>query len=123
MARMSVRAFDRVLNGVIDELPDEFRVLLERVPVVVEREPPPAVWDEMEAPEELLGLFMGPPIEEWERADAPPETAMIYLFQNALEDSCATRAELAGQIRITLLHELGHCLGFDEDGLDRIGLG
>ena len=70
----------------------------------------------------LMGLFVGPPMSEWNRPDAPPETAVIYIFQGPLEESCASRKELGDQIRITLFHELGHCLGFDEDGLKRIGL-
>lgn len=123
--RVSSSDFDQVLHGAIESLPEEFRALLEVVPVVID------LWPSKElaasvgdggGTEDLMGLYVGPPLAEWNRGDAPPETAVIYLFQRPLEGSCRTRAELAEQIRITLFHELGHCLGFDEGGLGRIGL-
>ncbi len=123
MVRISDKAFERVLTEVIASLPAEFAALLERVPVIVDPWPSDEIHETVEAADELLGLFVGPSVAEWEATDMPPETAVIYLFREALEDTCATIVELKDQIRITLLHELGHCVGFDEDGLDRIGLG
>ena len=122
MVRVPDEVFDDILQGVIAELPDEFAVLLERVPVIVDPLPSAELFAVVEDAEDLLGLFVGPTVAEWDATDAPPETTVIYLFQRNLEDACFTRAELAEQIRITLLHELGHCLGFDEDGLERLGL-
>lgn len=123
MVRMSEREFDAVLQGVIGELPDEFAAVLDEVPVIVDLRPSKEIAAEVEAPEELLGLFLGPSRAEIDALEGMPETSVILLFQRHLERECATRDELAEQIRVTLLHELGHFIGFDEDGLDRIGLG
>jgi len=125
MVRLSEKEFDRVLQSAIASLPPQFREVLDFVPVVVDPWPSDELLDTVEDgrdDDDLMGLFVGPPISQWRRADAPPETALIYVFQGPLEDSCDTRKELEAQIRITLFHELGHCLGFDEEGLKRIGL-
>lgn len=114
--------FDALLERAIADLPAPFAELLERVPVIVDPIPSPALFAVVEDAEELLGLFVGPTLEDWDATDAAPETAVIYLFQRHLEEACATRAELEHQIRITLFHELGHALGFDEEGLTRLGL-
>ena len=48
---------------------------------------------------------------------------MIYLYQRNLERSVRDEAELREEIRVTLYHEIGHLLGFDEHGVEDLGLG
>jgi len=57
--------------------------------------------------------------EEAPSMELPP---IIYLFQRNLERACEDESELTEQVRITLYHEIGHFLGFDEDGVDAMGL-
>ena len=122
MVRVNDAVFDAYVRRAIDALPTLFAELLERVPVIVDRRPSRELRETVEHADELLGLYLGPSIDEWDHPETPPETAVIFLFREALEDACDTRRELGEQIAITLRHELGHALGFDEDGLDRIGL-
>ena len=78
--------------------------------------------DPASTPPELLGLFVGAPNTEAsadENAELPPR---IFLFQRNLERAAKDRAALREEIRVTLYHEIGHLLGFDEEGVAEMGL-
>ena len=71
----------------------------------------------------ILGVFHGTPIDERLATHAGhQETVRITLFQKNLERFARTREELLEEIRITVLHEVGHLLGLDEDELYDRGL-
>ena len=71
----------------------------------------------------LLGLYEGVPLTD-RHADAPPSMPdVIFLFQHDLEDACDSEEQLADEVRITLLHEIGHYFGLDEDELAELGYG
>lgn len=70
---------------------------------------------------EILGLYSGTPVGESEESPVRlPDR--VYIFKRNLERIAADREELIEQLRITLLHELGHHLGWDEDDLAERGL-
>ncbi|BAM04167.1 metallopeptidase family protein [Phycisphaera mikurensis] len=128
--------FDGLLEEEIEALPAPWTAWLEEVAVIVEDRVPPAIAEDMgltaDEAEGLLGLHTGVPLTERsveDPASLPPE---VRLFRAGLlahagwsrrRDSPATRARLAEQIRVTLLHELGHHAGLDEDDLDEAGYG
>ncbi len=106
---------------VLDGLPDEFRERMENVVVVVEDYP--SVEDAAAAgipAEELLGLFHGASRLEQEWFGAPgrlPER--IVLYKRNIEDVCSTKEELLEEIRLTVLHEIGHYFGLSEEEIER----
>jgi predicted Zn-dependent protease with MMP-like domain len=122
--RLSEREFDAVVERATADLPPPFRAALEHVPVIVEPMPSRELAgdDPTEAPPDVLGLFTGASLAERSAEGAPELPATIHLFQRNVERSCADRAELVEQIRVTLYHELGHYLGFDEQGVADLGL-
>lgn len=72
----------------------------------------------------LYGLFQGIPLPERHLNDLPGEPDRILVFQRPLEEDFGDDEEtLVEEIRITLLHELGHYFGLSEDELDRLGYG
>lgn len=98
--------------------------MLDRVAIVVEVEPSPDhLSDSSTTPEDdLFGLYQGIPLTDRDSAYSLVIPDRITIFVGPLDRSSTTRQELDEQIRITILHELGHHLGFDEDGLDSLGL-
>ena len=120
--RMTREDFRAILDEVLESLPDVIRDAVTDVPVVVEAKPTAAMADP--APHispEVLGLFVGTPVGEKLRGPSGYGD-VVLLFQRNLERSGRSRDEVAKEIRITLLHEYGHYLGFDEEGLDDLGL-
>ncbi|HZN41978.1 MAG TPA: metallopeptidase family protein [Planctomycetota bacterium] len=123
--RMTRAEFDREVRKAARKLPRQFRQGLDRVPVIVQDLPDEtlAEGNREEVGPDILGLFDGVPLTETGELDAVqlrPNT--IYLFQRNIERVARDREDLVEQIRITLYHELGHYLGFEEEDMDGLGL-
>ncbi|CAA9553616.1 MAG: hypothetical protein AVDCRST_MAG87-1051 [uncultured Thermomicrobiales bacterium] len=99
-------------------------MLLERVAIVVEAEPASSHHFEtgVTPQDDLLGLYQGIPLTDRDSAYSLVIPDRITIFVGPLARSGGSRRELDDQIRITILHELGHHLGFDENGLESLGL-
>jgi len=122
MVHVSHAEFDRAVQAALDGIPPEFRRYLENVVVEVRPRPDPALLAEYDETDDLLGLYVGVPLEEKgpERAGAPlPDR--ILIFRDNLCAICSSREELIHEIRVTLLHEIGHHFGLDEDRLAELG--
>ncbi len=104
--------FDDHVRAALDELPPHLAEALTNVAVVVEDENP-------EDPD-LLGLYHGVPLpERGDMAGMPPDTISIYRLP--LEESFPDPDDLREEIRITVLHELAHYFGLNEDRLAELG--
>jgi predicted Zn-dependent protease with MMP-like domain len=125
--RIDARDLDRVILQARGDLPTEFRKALEEVPVVVQPLPTlemakAAGEDEPPLPPDLLGLFVGSSQLDHSVFNPVEQPGVIFLFQTNLERICPDEETLAEEVRITLYHELGHYLGFEEDDMHRMGL-
>ena len=114
----------RSVSRAIAGLPPEVRTYLDNVAIVVEEEPTAAHWADAEGEpgEELFGLYQGVPRSERTSGYSLVTPDRITVFAGPLERACSSRDEFEEQVRITVLHEVGHHLGYDEAGLEAIGL-
>jgi predicted Zn-dependent protease with MMP-like domain len=121
--RMHRDELQRDLEEVIRELPERVALALRDVPIVIEDLPSRAMMEGAEhlAPD-ILGLFVGVALGEGSVFDSVHEPNVVYLFQRNLERVSGSREELLEEARITLVHEIGHYLGLDEDELAERGL-
>ena len=104
--------FERLVEDALDSLPSDLHAFMSNIAVVVEEEHP-------DDPD-LFGLFEGVPLpERGDGAGSLPDKITIYRLP--LEEEFADPAELEDEIRITVLHELGHYFGLDEDRLADLG--
>lgn len=136
MLTLSQRSlFDRMLDDIVDALPEHLHELLEEVPLIVEDEPSDALLADlgmMGGDADLCGLHWGTPLTERSVSggDGMPDRMMIFrgpilrlagIYGRRITPE--QQAELERQIRITVLHEIGHHFGLDEDDLDVLGYG
>ena len=116
-------AFDNLLNDAIRELPDEFRKKLNNVAIIVEDYPSEELIQRMGVPPEdtLFGLYEGVPLTERSFFAEPLYPDRILIFQRAIEDECDSPKEVKEELKITLVHEIAHFFGMDDDYLEDLG--
>lgn len=121
--KTSAAAFDNVLRQVLDDLPGMFRESIRNVAVVVEDRPPDWLLDELglSPGETLYGFYHGIPLPERSVLDSGNLPDRISVYRGPLMEDFRDPGELARQIRTTLLHEIGHYFGMDEEDLARLG--
>ena len=116
--------FEVLVDRALAAIPAPFRTALDEVAIVIADEPTPEQLREngVGPDETLYGLYEGVPLNEW-GADWAVEPNRILLFRLPLEADFADPDELADEVRITILHELAHHLGIeDEDRLAELGI-
>ena len=112
------------MDRAVASIPEPFRSALDEIALVIADEPTPEQLREngMRPDETLYGLYEGVPLDEW-GGDGVPVPTRILVFRLPLEEDYPDPEDLADEVRITILHELAHHLGIeDEDRLAELGI-
>jgi predicted Zn-dependent protease with MMP-like domain len=104
--------FQRLVTEALDDLPEELHAVLDNVVVQIHDRHP-------EEPE-LLGLYEGVPHIERTGAEGPD---VVSIYRLALCEMCADEDDLADEVYVTVVHELAHAAGIDDDRLHDLGWG
>lgn len=110
-----------VAESVLEGIPDEFKRRLGNVPVVLEARPARYLVEDGFDPR-ALGLFEGPDHFHQRGIEASTAPSRIVLFYANLLASFPDEDDLREQVEVTILHEIGHYFGLDEDDMQRLGL-
>lgn len=120
----AIQQFERLVDEALDSLPDEIQGWLDNVAVVVGRQPTRSQLAQAGlGPGELLfGLYVGVPKTHrgFTHGEIVPDKIIIY--QEPIERMCRSPAEIRDCVRRTVLHEIGHHFGLDEDDLRAAGV-
>ena len=115
MIEMSTEEFEVAVSEALDLVPPELTALIDNVVVLVEDEPPP------EEPD-LLGLYEGTPMTErdgWWAAGSLPDRITIY--RHPILRMCEDAEEVVDEVAVTVVHEIAHYFGIDDDRLHELG--
>lgn len=115
--RLTDKEFEEAVGDALDLIPTELARLMSNVAVLVEDEPP-------ETEPDLLGVYEGTPLTErdgWWDAGSLPDR--ITIFKGPLERMCADRDDLLDEIAVTVVHEVAHHFGVDDQRLHQLGWG
>lgn len=122
-AEISPAECERIVEEVIEGLAPEIRRFLENVPIQIEDFASRRTVAEDNVSPQVLGLFVGTPYHDKTSISQALGPDVIFIYRKSLEKIAGTREELAEEIRKTVLHEVGHYLGFEEHELHDLGFG
>ena len=106
--------FEELVGEALDGVPPELADLMDNVVVLIEAEPP------ADDPT-LLGLYDGIPLTERDSSYTFREPDRIFIYRGPLSRMCETPEELVEEVRITVVHDIAHHFGIDDDALHDLG--
>ncbi len=118
---MDRKKFEQLVERSLGRLPKKFLAALKNIAIEVEDEPPEDVLDDMGIEDDgLYGLYQGTPLteREWNYGNVLPDRIVIY--QGPIERDARTAEEIEEIVLDTVVHEIGHYFGFDDDTLYEI---
>jgi len=122
--RLSAEEFDAIATQAIERIPEELREYLDNVVISVQKEPSRDLLIEMGMdPDEdtLLGLYQGVALTDRSATEPPLYPDTIFIYQEPIEEMCDSVEEIEEEIEITVVHEIAHHFGIDEDRLAELG--
>jgi len=120
---MDRKTFEQLVRQAVAELPEVFREKLTNVAIIIEDYPSADLIEQQElSPNEtLFGLYEGVPLTERGYFEQPVHPDRILIFQKAIEDECDSPEEIKQELKTTLVHEVAHFFGIDDDYLEKLG--
>ena len=114
MIEMSRERFEELVSEALDTVPEELTRLIDNCVVLVEDDPP------ADDPE-LLGLYEGIPITERDSTYVMTVPDRITIFRNPTLAMCESDEEVVDEVGITVVHEIAHHFGIDDERLHELG--
>lgn len=122
---MNVRRkiFDRLVEEALASIPEALRARMDNVAIVIAEWPTPEQLEGagVEPEDQLFGLYEGTPLIERGILADPLLPDRITIFRGPLEEACDSAEEIREEIRRTVIHEVAHHFGIDEDALADLG--
>ena len=113
---MTAAEFEEFVQRALDGIPGELAAAIENCVVLIEEFPPP------DRPG-LLGLYEGVPLTERGEAYAAVLPDRILIFRQSILAICDSVEDVVREIHTTVVHEIAHHFGIDDDRLDELGYG
>jgi predicted Zn-dependent protease with MMP-like domain len=115
--RLTRTEFEKLVEKAVAELPAEFQARLDNVVIAVEDEPTDEDYELTDTPddEDLFGIFRGPMRTEMTWDVLPGLPPMVVVFRGPILRNTSTSREAVREIKDTLIHELGHYFGLEDD--------
>ena len=113
------------MERALARIPEPFREAMDNLAFIVEDWPDPGLMEEMYGDPEtfVYGIFTGTALPDRHVGDSGDLPAVIRIYQGALEYDFEDTGELERELETTLVHEIAHYMGFDEDQLEALGYG
>jgi predicted Zn-dependent protease with MMP-like domain len=116
--------FIELVREALSDIPSPFMEQLEQIDIVVKTRPSPSDLEHagLDPDESMYGFYRGIPLTERDGAYNMVAPDLIDIYQEPLEEDFPDEADLIEEIRVTVLHELAHFFGIDDDHLEELGM-